>query len=184
MKKSTTILTVIICILMLCSCGRSSDFYGLNIGMTKDQIEKCVKDGGGECSKNIENRIKIKFDNPKDFPADNLSMTAYLDEGNLDHLIGNVTYSHPSSENKDEEYKNLVDYFKKQFGEGKEIWDDKYQWTGIKTKDGKNNMKVVLEKKIYSESEYQKMLKQNGIKDPSDLHWMGTQFSFMLSLED
>jgi len=45
-------------------------------------------------------------------------------------------------------------------------------------------MKVELEKKEYSESEVQEMLKQNGIKDPSDIDIKYTQFSFMLSYED
>lgn len=134
---TATILTIIMCVFALCSCGGGSDFYGFNLGMTKDQFEKRVEDGGGKHSESIENRIKIKFDKPKDFPADALNMTAYFDEGRLELLMGNVNYSHSSSDNKDEEYKKFVDYFKKQFGEGKEISKDKYKWTGLKSKDGK-----------------------------------------------
>lgn len=186
MKKiSIFILSVILCVSVFCLSGcvsRHNDFYDFDLGMTVAEVKEQAKKHDGKFSNgSIGNRYTIEYVRPENFPSEELKLTMYMDDDTLDLIVGVITFTHEKDANKDKEFEDVLNYFKSVYGEGKLMDEDKYKWTDLKSKDGKNDMEVELEKKFYDESYVQKILKSDGIKNPSDFRRVVTQISFQIS---
>lgn len=188
MKRITIFASsVILCVFVFCLSGctsRQNDFYDFDLGMTVAEVKEQAKKHNGEISSTVNNRYTVEYENPADFPAEKLSLSMLMDDDILDLIIGNITFIHEKDENKDKEFEDVLNYFKSLYGDGKLMDTDKYKWTGLKAKDGKEDMEVTLEKRYYDENDFEGRLKAQGIKNPSDFQRVVTQFSFMISKEE
>lgn len=154
MKKLSVLFTIFVILTVTsvssCSTNKNHDFLDFDFGMDEGEITKVVEAHNGSVSSGLfGNTLKCDFDEGYEgFPFDEFTTTMFISEDtNLDTMMTTIIFFHDKDEDKEAEYKMLLEYLNGQYGDSS-INGDEYVWEA-RARNG-SKMTISLDLKIKS----------------------------------
>ena len=133
-----------------CSTNKKHDFLDFDFGMDESEITKVVEAHNGSVSDGPwGNTLTCDFDEGYEgFPIDDFDITMFVSEDtDLDMMMTTIRFFHDKDEDKEAEYKMLLEYLNEQYGKSS-LDGDEYVWEA-RARNG-NKMTISLDLQIKS----------------------------------